>query len=39
VLTIKVTRLRSLLFRQQDEVIGVVRRIYLAMTAKLVPAE
>jgi len=36
VLTTKVTtHLRSLLFRQQDEISSVVRRVYLAITAKL----
>jgi len=37
VLTTKVTHLRSLLFRQQNRVNGVVRRVYLAITAKLDP--
>jgi len=35
VLTTKVTRLRSLLFRQPDGVNCVVRRVYLAIIAKL----
>jgi len=35
VLTTKVTHLRSLLFRQPGGVNCVVRRIYLAITAKL----
>jgi len=39
VLTTKLTHLRSLLFRQQDGVNSVVRRVYLAITAKLVPTE
>jgi len=39
VLTTKVTHLRSLLFRNQDGVNSVVRSVYLAITAKLVPSE
>jgi len=38
-LTTKVTHLRSPLFRQQDGVNSVVKRVYLAITAKLVPME
>jgi len=38
VLTTKVTHLRSQLFRKQDGV-NSVRRVYLAITAKLVPTE
>jgi len=38
-LTTKVTHLRSLLFRQQDGVNSIVRRVNLAITAKLVPTE
>jgi len=38
VLTTKLTHLRSLLSRQQD-VVSVVRRDCLAITAKLVPTE
>jgi len=39
VLTNKITHLHSLLFRQPDGVMSVVRRVYLAITAKLVPTE
>ena len=38
-LTTKVTHLRSLLFSQQNGVNCVVRRVYLAITAKLDPTE
>jgi len=38
-LTTKLTYLRSLLFRQQDGVNSVVRRVYVAISAKLVPTE
>jgi len=39
VLTIKVTRLRSLLFREQDRDNSVAKRVYLAITAKLIPKD
>ena len=39
VLKTKVTHFFNLLFRQQDGVNKVVRRIYLAITAKLVQTE
>jgi len=39
VLTAKVTHLRSLLFRQQDRVNSVARKVFLAITAKLVPTD
>jgi len=39
VLTTKVTHLRSLLFRHQNGINSVVRRVYLAITAKLDPTE
>jgi len=39
VLTTKVTHLRSLLFRHHNGVNSVVRRVYLAITAKLDPTE
>jgi len=39
VLTTKITHLPSLLFSKQDQVNSVVRRVYLAITAKLVPTE
>jgi len=35
----KVTQLCRLLFRQQDEINSVVRRVYLAITIKLAPTE
>ena len=37
-LATKVTHLRSLLFRQPDRVNSIVRRVYSAITATLVPA-
>jgi len=39
VLTTKVTHFRILLFRQQRGINSVVRRVYLAITAKHVPTE
>jgi len=38
-ITTKVTHLCSLLFKQQDRVNSVVRRAYLAITAKLFPTQ
>jgi len=38
-LTSKVTHLRSLLYRKQDGGNSVIRRVYLAITVKLVPTE
>jgi len=39
VLKTKVTHLRSLFFRQRDEVQSVIRRVSLAITANLVQTE
>jgi len=39
VLTTKLTHLRSLLFRQQDKINSAVKRVYLAITTKLIPTE